>query len=147
MNKVIRRSYRKKIIEILKIHGVREKNPDICIHLGSYGASSSHNISLLSRCILPTAGDMKLFIIMVTVTPSKRRGKPSNSNIIFCCLSKLLIKWDIWVSSDGLQAIIFWHKLDQRDSKLSLKAGAIKGKMVDIFNTFCKKDKVHHQYL
>ena len=34
---------------------------------------------------------MNLFI-MVTVTPSKGRGKPPNSNIIFCCLSKLLIK-------------------------------------------------------
>ena len=90
INKVIRRSYRKKI-GILKINGIPKKTTDICIHLGSHGASSSRNISFLNRCILPTAEDMNLFI-MVTVTPSKGRGKPPNSNIISCCLSKLLIK-------------------------------------------------------
>ena len=78
------------------------------------------NISFLNRCVLPTAEDMNLFIMM-TVSPSKGRGKPPNSNIIFCCLSKLLIKCDIWVPSDGLQAISFWLRFDQRDSKLSLK--------------------------
>ena len=86
MNTVIRRSYRK--TGILKIHGIQKKKIDICIHLGSHGASSSRNISFLNRCILPTAEDMNLFI-KVTVTPSKGRGKPPNSNIIFCCLSNL----------------------------------------------------------
>ena len=41
--------------------------PLYAIHLGSHGASSSSNISFLDRCILPTAEDMNLFI-MVTVT-------------------------------------------------------------------------------
>ena len=102
------------------MHGIQKKKTDICIHLGSHGASSLCNISFLNRCILPTAEDMNLFI-MVTVTPSKGRRKCPNSNIIFCCLSKLLIKWDIWVPSDGLQAISFCLRFDQRDSKLSLK--------------------------
>ena len=106
-------------MEILKIHGV--KKIDICIHLGSHGASSSSNISFLSRCILPTAEDMNLFM-MVTVMPSKGRGKP-NSNFTFCSLSKLLIKEDIWVPSDLSLAIIFCLRFDQRDSKLSLKVG------------------------
>ena len=90
MNKVIRRSYRRKRNSKNTWHS-EEKKTDIFIHLGSHGASSSRNISFLNRCILPTAEDMNLFI-MVTVTPSKGRGKPPNSNIIFCCLSKLLIK-------------------------------------------------------
>ena len=76
-----------KKIGILKIHGIQEKKTDICIHLGSHGASSSCNISFLNRCILPTAEDMNLFI-MVAVTPSKGRGKPHNSNIFFVvCLN------------------------------------------------------------
>ena len=95
MSKAIRRSYRKtnkqkKQPGILKIHWRSKRKTDICIHLGSYGASRSRNISFLNRCILPTAEDMNLFN-MVTVIPSKGRGKPPNSNIIFCSLSKLPI--------------------------------------------------------
>ena len=91
MNKVIiRRSCRKKDRNSKNTRHSGKKT-DICIHLGSHGASSSRNISFLNWCILPTAEDMNLFI-MVKLTPSKGRGKPSNSKIIFCCLSKLLIK-------------------------------------------------------
>ena len=92
----------------------------------------------LNQCILPTAEDMNLFII-VTLTPSKGRGKPPNSNMIFCCLSKLVIKRDIWVPSDGLQAIIFWLRLDKRNSKLSLKLGQSKRKWLTSSTLFLQK--------
>ena len=41
----------------------------------------------------------------------------------FCSLSELPKKCDIRVPSDGLQAITFWLRFDQRDSRLSLKSG------------------------
>ena len=46
----------------------------------------------------------------------KREMKTPQYNRIFCYLSKLLKKCDIWVPSDGLQAITFWLRFDQRDS-------------------------------
>ena len=55
------------------------------------GQPWGRNIYFPDRCILPTAEDINLFI-MVTVTRSKGREKPPNSNKTFCCLSKLLIK-------------------------------------------------------
>ena len=60
MNKVIRKSYRQ--IEILKIHGV--KNKQIYVFTWAVmGAFSSLNIFFsICACILPTAEDMNLFI-------------------------------------------------------------------------------------
>ena len=75
MSQVTGRSYREK-------ENRNSGNIYIYIHLGSHGASSSRNISFLNRYILPTVEDMNLFI-MVTVTPSKGRGRPPDSNIIF----------------------------------------------------------------
>ena len=53
----------------------------------------------------------------------KREMKTPSSNRIFCSLSKLLKICDNWIPSDGLQAITFWFRFDQRDSRLSLKLG------------------------
>ena len=92
------------------------------IQLGSHGASSSRNISFRNLCILPIAEERNLFTI-VTVTWSKGRRRPPNSNRIFYSQSKLLNKCDICVPSNGLQAITFWLRFDQRDSRLSLKSG------------------------
>ena len=136
MNKVIRRSYRKKI-GILKINGMPNKKQRIYVFTWAAMGLPAH-ATLSQPVILPTAEDMNLFI-KVTVTLSKGRGKPPNSNIIFCCLSKLLTKWDIWVPSDGLQAISVWLRLDQRDSKLSLKLERSERKWLTSSTLFLQK--------
>ena len=70
---------------ILKIHGVKkEKQVDVFIWAATRapgrGELTQHFFS--QSVILPTTEDMNLFI-MVTVTPSKKRGKPPNSKLNF----------------------------------------------------------------
>ena len=79
MNKVTRKVTEK--TEILKIHGVR-KNPRKMYSLGQPWAPQLTQHFFSQSVYFATAEDINLFI-MVTVTPSKGRGEPPDSNITF----------------------------------------------------------------
>ena len=74
-----------------------------------------HATFLFATCVFSNSrGNEPFYHIDCSLV--KGEMKTPSSNRIFCSLSKLLKKCDICIPSDGLQAITFWFRFDQRDS-------------------------------